>query len=620
MDLLDDIRIDKEKELNKEYLKSYDNQNSKTRYSYSRCKNSIKTRVDSIHLSVDKVLSMEKIEIDKLRFAAYNEGKSFSVAKNPSELDYKLMNLIFDSKNIGMFFSNKKSSSISVMKPKTFYAQKQYSDNYYMPITLKDIRKRKVIGRTIEDCDIEGEVHKVGGAVSYITSDRGNVNAVKALMFDIDFHSENEDIKSSDIDALCRSFSFFAQEEGVDPTAIINSGRGFQVVYVLKKPVYRNSKNIDNLIKTTYRVFKNIINNNILPEIDSKVELKCDKAINPINQKMRMPGTLNFKSYTYSHVVYFNQNNLYNLGEFLSEKLGDYDEYLEIKQLKKDKKEEKKKNNKHKGNNGNGRNNIVIVLNKRIRDIKSAMTLCSNEMGKGFRNNGYLVLVWQMINLAQYTKVTDEKIADEIFNFDEVSGCSYFRSIEKARSFVESVRGTMDNSQNIFLKNSTIESACTALVSARDMGMEFEIFFKETVESKRDKKREFKEELKENRLKNLKKKVLNGKSVIIIAKETDVCRNTIYTYIREILTKKGIDLNRLNRDILLVLKAVLIEELLKSKIEDNKFILSAPSIYILFNTEKVNKEISKEKLEEFLEVFLKKKRKKNEKNENFEAC
>lgn len=612
--LLNDARIDKEKEYNKKALKEANYSNSKTKYSYSKCKDSITIKPKTIHLTAEDVLSMEKIDIDKTRFAAYNEGKFFSVAKNPSKLDYKFMNLIFDKKTIGVFFSNKKSSSINIMRPNTFYSKAQFNDNYYMPVTLKDINKRKVIARTSEDCDIEGEVHKVGGAVSYITTDRGNINSVRALMFDVDCHMKEDEDDKYDIDSLCHSFAFFAKEEGISPTVIINSGRGFQVIYVLKTPLFRNSEKIDNLIKTSYKVLKDIIDKDVLPQIDTTVKLKCDKAINPVNQKMRMPGTLNFKSYTYSHVVYCDEESLYNLGEILAEKLGDYDDYLEKKKIKKEKAKAKKVS-KHKGNNGNGRNNIIFVLERRINDIKKAMILCREEFDDGFRNNGYFTLVWQMLNLSMYNKKTDKEIADDIFRFDIMSNCNYFANEEKAEKYVESVKGTMSRSKNVFLKNSAIEEFCAALNIAKEIGIDFEIFFKETTIEKRDKKRIFKEEEKNYRIDKIKKKVLDGKSVTTIANEINVCRNTIYKYIREILEKEGMNLDKINESVLIVLKAILIRLVLKDKKRAFHYICPADIIYILFNTEKVNNEKLEKYLEEYLDIFIKKRTIKNEKEE-----
>lgn len=550
------------KQLHKNKLKNTKSTSSKTIYSSDGFKNSALKNKKTVYLSKGEVLSMDHYEINKVKYEALSNEELFCVEKNPTELDYKFLKLLYGDKITPIFFKNKKSSSFSCKSINNFFKMKQYNNTYYMPVTLRDFDNRKTVTRTKEDIDLDtGEAKKVANAVNYVSTDRRNINAVLELVVDIDFHDKNLEYK--ELESFAKSVDYFSMESNVQPTAIVVTGRGIQLHYVLKDVIYRNSENIDKLLKKSYEVLKKTLNNEVLPLIDISAFAKCDDSLNPINQKVRVPGTLNFSSMTYAHVVVFNEDRLYDLGQLLSEKLGDYEEYKAnqerlLEELK------NKKGNYH-GNNGNGRHNIFTLFEKRISDIMNSMVFASEELGTGFRNNGYLTLVWQYINFKEFNEsLTDEVIAKIVFNFDQGISCPYFKSLPEVERFVESVYRTIDNSKTINLKNSSIANFCTALQYAHDYNQEMTVFFKETVTEKRLKKKLVREESNERLKKNIRMQVIGGSNVSSMAVYNNIARNTVYKVIKELLKSLGISIKGLTGS-LYKLRRALLQEIINNK-------------------------------------------------------
>lgn len=555
------------KQLHKNKLKNTKSTSSKTIYSSDGFKNSALKNKKTVYLSKGEVLSMDHYEINKVKYEALSNEELFCVEKNPTELDYKFLKLLYGDKITPIFFKNKKSSSFSCKSINNFFKMKQYNNTYYMPVTLRDFDNRKTVTRTKEDIDLDtGEAKKVANAVNYVSTDRRNINAVLELVVDIDFHDKNLEYK--ELESFAKSVDYFSMESNVQPTAIVVTGRGIQLHYVLKDVIYRNSENIDKLLKKSYQVLKETLNTEVLPLIDISAFAKCDDSLNPINQKVRVPGTLNFSSMTYAHVVVLNEDRLYNLGQLLSEKLGDYEEYKDnqeklLNELK------KKKGNYH-GNNGNGRHNIFKLFDNRILDIMNAMVFTSEELGTGFRNNGYLTLVWQYINLKEYNEsLTDNVIAQLVFNFDQVLSVPYFKSLLEVERFVESVYRTIENAKTINLKNSSIANFCTALQYAYDCNQEMTVFFKETVTEKRLNKKLLREESNEKLKKNIRMQVIGGSNVSSIAIYNNVARNTVYKVIKELLESLGISIKGLTGS-LNKLRRALLQEIINNKKSQSK--------------------------------------------------
>ena len=605
-------RVHQEKQLHKKILKNREYTDCKTKYSSFGFEDSFNKSRKTLLLTEEQITSLEPYEIFKLRQEALKNKALFCAEKNPTELDYKLLDLIFRDKVIPMFFRNKLSSSISNKSAKDFYAEKQYANNYFMPITVKSFKKRRITGRTSEDVDMStGEVKKFGKAVSYVQTSKNNINGVLDVVIDIDFHNESKTY--DELVDLSSSVDFFANEAGVQATAIVVTGQGIQLHYVLEQPVYRNSKNIDKLLETFNKKLKDVINTEVLPNIAGCEYVKCDEALNPVSQKVRLPGTLNFVSFTYSHVVILNEDRLYHIGNFLNKFLGDYEDYRESIRLKIKENEEKKSKRKG-GNHGNGRHNLSNALEKRINDISDAIVFQSEFQSTGFRNNGYLTLVWQMLNLKTLNK---KMVTEYISNIDAKLSVPYFKNMSAIERFVDSAERTMHSSKNKALTNKKIESYCTSLQFAKDNGMEFEIFFKETVEEQRKKKRLAKQEERGMLIKKLKTNVLNGVDITNIARKLNVARNTVYAMIKECLSEFQIVVDKVSGSLEL-LRLKLIEKIIegrKSKGGEPAFVeeehradelKNNSAQYILFNTEKLNTEKNKHKIRSFLdEIFNK---------------
>lgn len=550
------------KQLHKNKLKNTKSTSSKTIYSSDGFKNSALKNKETVYLNKEEVLSMDNYEINKVRYEALSNEELFCVEKNPNELDYKLFELLYGNNITPIFFNNKKSSSFLCKSAKNFFKLKQYNNSYYMPVTLRDFDNRKTVTRSREDIDLDtGEAKKVANAVNYVSTDRKNINAVLELVIDIDFHDKNLDYK--ELEAFANSVDFFSMEANIQPTAIVVTGRGIQLHYILKDKIYRNSENVDKLLKKSYEVLKKTLNNEVLTVIDMSAFAKCDDSLNPINQKVRVPGTLNFSSMTYAHVVVLNEDRLYNLGQLLSEKLGDYEEYREnqeklLEELR------NKKGNYH-GNNGNGRHNIFKFFDNRISDITNAIVFTSEELGTGFRNNGYLTLVWQYINLKKFDEsLNDNAITQLIFGLDQGLSVPYFKNLSEAERFVKSTYRTIDNAKTIKLKNTSIENFCMALQYANDYNQEMTVFFKETVTEKRLKKKLLREESNEKLKKNIKMQVIGGSNVSSIAIYNKVARNTVYKVIKELLESFGISIKGLTGSLDKLRKALL-KEIINNK-------------------------------------------------------
>lgn len=580
--------LEDRKQLHIDTLKNNEYEDSKTHISSDGFAKSEKQRKKSRYISKEKIEKLDTYERYKLQNEAYKNDEIFCVEKNPSELDYKLFEIIYEKQVMPLFFEKADSSALKVMTPKNFFKRRQYSANYFMPVTVKSFKERKVTGRTITETNKEGVTEKFASARSFVDTSRDNINGVLEVVIDIDFHNEEERLEFEELEQFAHSVNYFSTEANTQPTAIVVTGNGIQLHYVLEEPVYRNNaKAIDKLLKAFYKTLKNVINNKVLSQIALSENTKCDEALNPINQKVRVPGTYNFSANNYAHTVILNEDTKYNMSNFLSENLGDYEEYKENQAAIQ---KEKSKKSNYRGNNGNGTKNIQRTLNRRIIDIESAMYYSSKHIKTGFRNDGFFCLIWQLLNLADYDKRLNKvKIANRVFEISDKLDVPYFKSIRQARNLVDSVERTMEKSNNRWMTNSSIEDKCIALQYANNKGFDFDIFFKESVESRREKQIEANREKKTNCIAKIKQMVSNGiTNISRMARELEIARNTFYAYIKEILSDAGIQIKNLVDCIIKLrnyLRKISSQEVIsRSNTED----LSLPSKYILFNTENLN--------------------------------
>lgn len=491
-----------------------------------------------VRISKENILSKKLpiYNVDTI-YRLKKSGHTAMIEKNPSDSDIEFLELLFKGV-YPTFFGGKTSASIRTPKTvKEFFDLDQMSNNYYMPVTYKDISNKK----KAEYIDNIGQSYKK----FYTSTDKSNINSVRAVLVDIDCHTDEDLPLPEEIDHLARSINYMADQEGLAPTAVINSGRGVQLIYILEEPVYRNKHVIDKMLRTFHRTLTTRLNEDILPHIESPTEaipqLKCDKQINPINQKMRCPGTLNYQSGSYAHVVILNKHNLFNMTNFLGENLGDYEEHSErIKELRKLKKKQKAKKGRK---NTNSKNNMGIYCTRRIEAIKKAINYASEKKGTGFRNNGYFSLIWQMLGsleISNYRYTRLEDIASEIYDFDSTLKIPYFSSFYEALKLVRSTARTRNNSNKKNLTNVAIENYCVALSIAHEDGIDLDIFYKPIQAQIRLEKKIAREEEEEHLLKNISKAILTNRTIVAISEDFKKARGTIYNKLRTIAEKLGI--------------------------------------------------------------------------------
>ena len=491
-------------------------------------------------------------EIQKAR----SKNNSFAAERNPSDLDIDLLNLIFKGVT-PTFFLGVKSPATTSKSVEQFLQGYQLSNNYYMPVTFKDLNKK----RTSTWTDADGVIH----TRTYLDTSKRNINSVRAVLVDIDRHSEEDLMSPEELDHLAEGVNYLATEEGVAPTAFINSGRGLQLIYVLEEPVYRNHPSIDKLLKAFHKALITKLDRDVLPHLE--IQLKCDQAINPINQKMRCPGTLNYKSGSYAHVVTLDTNRLYNMSTFLSEELGDYETYQVDK---KEKQKNKQPKQKKKGRpDTNRKNNLGIYFSRRIDDMMVAINYASYKVGTGFRNQSYFPLTWQMLRSlwnSSFRYASREDIAREIQKLDSTLKKPYFNSFGHIMSFIGSTERTMMSSKTLKLTNDSITDYCTALQIAHEDGVDLDIFFKPTERELREERREIREEEEKALLRAISNSILNNKTIKSMAEDFDKAKNTVYNKMRIIAKELNLKLyGNSVKGLFQRIRKALIKELMKAK-------------------------------------------------------
>lgn len=538
--------------------------------------------LDKTFIKKDDILKLLPGESIYKVYKNYEDNKITFIEKNPNELDKKLMNLIFPEGIYPITFKNKSSKTVQFIDIDSFYKKHQYSDNYLMPVTVKSVETRKVTSSA------NRETKKVT-TTSYVSTARNNINSVRSVAFDVDIHNDEFQPEKEELIHIARAVDFFATENCIPPTAIVVTGRGVQIHYVLEEPVYRNSERIDSLLHTFYKTIKERLNNTVLNQIQVQYEsrgrtkevlLKCDEAINPINQKLRAPGTYNYAAGMYANTVVLHGDNKYNLSQTLTELNG---EYINFKEINKETKVKKKSSGKR-TNNGNGKSNLRIALRKRVDDIKDAMALTSSKIRTGFRNNSYLTLVWQMLELEKVDKeFSRRKMIKELEDLDKSLEIPYFRNSSGIESFVSAVEDTRSRAKNTSLTNKTVEGYCIALQIAKEEDMDFRTFFRKTVEEKRLLRKTGNKSKKALVISRIKQMAMNHLSVSDMAKELGISRSSVYNYISQLLSSLKV---RVKQGLSIVgnLRRGLIKELLERK-QKNSEDKQMSSTYILFNTE-----------------------------------
>lgn len=578
---MENIKIKKEllKEEALEKLNQYNKEESNKTFFASAGFQHENTEV--VYITKDEIEKGPYFVLDKI-YSAKDNGLFINVQTNPRDEDIRFLNFLLRDRRSnnkrGTFFKNKSSRHLRLVTPEEFLNEVQFSDSYFMDVSLKDVYTRRETATSKDIYDKEtGSYKQNAKAYSYVKTDRSNIFSVGSLLIDIDFHEEN--MSEKELDLLADGILFFAMQEGAyyTPTAIVNSGRGLQLHFVLEERLFRhgadkNQRNIDKMLRLSHQALMDKYDNIILPNLPYD-DLKCDRNINAINQKRRVPGTLNFKSGTYAKVVHFNESQVIMLGDMLNDYYGEYSEFLEAQ--KSWEKETTKRRNKT-GNNGNGRGNISIVLEKRIADFEKAMIEVSNFESSGWRNNAYFSLAVQYINLKKYNNMSFKSIAAELERIDSQLQKPYFtKGFDKIESFVMSADESYNNFNSQFLTNDSIEEYTTVLQLAYNNGVELEFFFKETITEKRNKLLKANKEKRNKRIQETKRLVLQNYNIQDISNKLDITRNTVYQYLKEILGKTGSSLKGLLKEVKNFLVKDKLKEVLQLKRASKKMLASA---------------------------------------------
>lgn len=571
-----------------QYSKSGDFEYVKTNYA-------LITKDDVLNSAPSSILR----KIEKLRC----DGKLVLVENNPSEKDFEFMKFLESGRNNSktIAFKSKSSNSIRIQKYKDLIKENSFSNSYFIDATVKEMSRNT---STRKKETLNGIYYQ---SVSYVNTRQGNIQSVNSLMLDIDFH--NIALTNKELERTADSIIYFAKETGnplLLPTAIVVSGRGLQLTFMLKERIFRHGvkkhqRVIDSLLRQTRKQLIDVYNKDILSniEIGFDIKMSCDTNGNPINQKRRLPGTLNFSSGTYAYTYYLNKENLFHMGEFLEYYKGSYEDYLEkVKEDKERIKNERKKassKKKKNGNNGNGRNNILNTLQRRIDEIAYAMKEVSKIKPEGWRNNAYFTLVCQYLNLQYYkNSLNDEVIASLLIAVDDTLVSPQFSSKQEAINFVNSSRISYESFRNKYFSNKSIEDFCEVLRVAKAEGIPLNYFFKETKTSTRERRLQESKERRNKRIEMIENEFLKGSSISNISRMFNLSRTYVYKLIKAFAKKLGLRIIKGRFDAIKILNRIKAKILLKIKNEkaSEKHPNPMPPSHslLLFNTEKVNKD------------------------------
>lgn len=219
------------------------------------------------------------------------------------------------------------------------------------------------------------------------------------------------------------------------PTAIIKSGGGLHFYYVLKKPVYfGKSQHKDfykNLYKKAIETTKNSIKKSLLELKESTSdaylgsnlnyltfkELRVDDALcGSLNQLIRLPGSYNYEAGEDVSILFFEKNNLYILGDLITEYDPRYEdiEYKfqeNILPEKEYQKLKKAKENKQKRELQDSLISPIYINFQRLEGIKRLINLRKeNDNLVGTRQKIMCQAAWCLININYNTKNINEKV------------------------------------------------------------------------------------------------------------------------------------------------------------------------------------------------------------------
>ena len=185
-----------------------------------------------------------------------------------------------------------------------------------------------------------------------------------------------------------------------------------------------------------------------------------------------------------------------------------------------------------------------------------------------------------------YNHLSVDEIANLILNLDSNLANPYFKGFKSAKAFVNKVKSNMASSENRYLTNKAIEDFTFALNFAKEEGLEFDIFFKDTVVAKRKRQKAANSLKDKQKIKKLRALTFADSFITTIAQETGWSRNTVYKKINQILLEEfSIELSSYTNS-LVTLRQCLIKQIINQKKNNTP---SWFTIYLL-TTEKLHTE------------------------------
>lgn len=418
----------------------------------------IELNPDNFHDGIDFVMAFSRVRRDgKLPFVRLELNKE-------EECFLKLVT----RGGLVPVFKGKGSNNIFLKRPEEISNgdfNRQFSDTYFMPVLYKNTE----LSRSSKVKYVDSNDNKIEKEVSFMSTAKRNILAINEVMLDIDIRQNIEGQEVSYDEGMYKRISesilYFACEDNLPlPTAIVATGRGLQLHFVAKDPIYLNSKKAENLIDFTRDKLKEAYNS-VLSNITVKGSgpIICDDATGSFSQKMRLPGSVNLKSGTRARLIHFSEERVYIFSDILNDLVGEKEEKVKVNVIKNKRMLNKKLSPAQMCSYNQNLRDTQI---KRMNDISEALILKAKAGEEvGYRNNAY----WAMATVGIMANLSYEEIRKRLLETDAKLNKPYFTSEKKMRSLISYAR---ENSPEK-LSNKSIEKKVLCVEEALSTGQSF---------------------------------------------------------------------------------------------------------------------------------------------------
>lgn len=418
----------------------------------------IEVNPDNFHDGIDFVMAFSRARRDgKLPFVR--------LELNKEEEDF--LKLITRGGLVPVF-KGKGSNNIFLKKPEEISKSnfnRQFSDTYFMPVLYKNTE----LSRSSKVEYVDSNDNRIEKEISFMSTAKRNILAINEIMLDIDIRQniEGEEVSYDEgmYKRISESILYFACEDNLPlPTAIVATGRGLQLHFVAKEPIYLNSKKAENLIDFTRDKLKEAYNSVLLNiKIEGSGPIICDDATGSFSQKMRLPGSVNLKSGTRARLIHFSEKRVYIFSEILNDLVGEKEEKIQVV-VNRNKRTFNKRLSPAQMSSYN--QNLRDTQIKRMNDISEALILKAKAGEEvGYRNNAY----WAMATIGVMANLGYEEIRSRLLETDAKLNKPYFTSEKKMRSLIAYAR---ENSPKK-LSNKSIEQKVLCVEEALGEGQSF---------------------------------------------------------------------------------------------------------------------------------------------------